>query len=46
MKNLANTHMFLKFQELEKLDELTERLREINAFFNSITEKKKKRKIE
>ncbi|MBA7516957.1 hypothetical protein ES705_09007 [subsurface metagenome] len=35
----------LTFQEIEKIDELTKKLREINAFFNSITDKKKKRKI-
>ena len=35
----------LTFQEIEKIDELTKKLREINAFFNFIADKKKKKKI-
>lgn len=33
----------LSFQELEKIDELIKKLREINVFFKSITEKKKRK---
>jgi len=35
----------LIIQKLEKIDELIKKLREINDFFNSITENKKNRKI-
>ena len=31
----------ISFQELDKIDELIEKLREINVYFNSIFEKKK-----